>query len=455
MPERPRLFWVRPWGELAALTLAAVLLVGVGRAVLPWDAMFPDFISHWTAGKILSSGQSPYDIELQTRIQREHGWDKETTGRGIYEFLPFYYPPWFGFLWVPAVLLESQHVVPWGFQEAKVAWFFINVELTLVAGYLLHRSVPRVPTPVPIIMAPVLAFSVACVLLGQTAMIIFFLITLAWRLLEQRRDRSAGVVLAWLTLKPQLSTMLLLGVLVWLARQRRWGAVGAFAITLAVLCLASTAIVPSWPVQLWEAPQRTPSPTEHYPWIGNVWFLVLRAVGLQGWTLWLAYLAAALPLTGTVLWVAWGGSPTCRRGRQAGNLPRSAPLASVLAWGILAAFFVAPYARHYDFPILLIPALLLLDGRIPRLAGTALVAALVVLPYIQFLLLAKYQPLYDPSGRFLLESTFFWVPVLLAALWAVSRKVAGRAPHPNPSPLGGEGQGMRSLAGAEGGGPAG
>src|SRR5262249_42285096 len=120
MPERPRLFWVRPWGKVAALTGLAALLVVLGRAVLPWDAMFPDFICYWTAGKLLASGQSPYDADLQTRTQREYGWDKETTGRGTYDFLPFYYPPWFGLLWVPAV--------PLGFQAAKVAWFFLNVE---------------------------------------------------------------------------------------------------------------------------------------------------------------------------------------------------------------------------------------------------------------------------------------------------------------------------------------
>jgi hypothetical protein len=421
MPERPRLFWVRPWGKVAALTMLAALLVVLGRAVLPWDKMFPDFICYWTAGKLLASGQSPYDADLQTRTQREYGWDKETTGRGTYDFLPFYYPPWFGLLWVPAV--------PLGFQAAKVAWFFLNVELTLITGYLLHRSLPGVPPRLPMVLAPVFAFSVACVLLGQTAIVVFFLIALAWRLLQQGRDWWAGVVLAWWTVKPQLTALLLLGVLLWLARQRRWGAVWAFAVSLAVLYLASALIVPSWPVQMWEAPRQVPSPTEHYPWIGNAWFLVLRAVGLNGWPLLVPYLAVALPFTAAVLWSA---------------IDRTTAFSSLLGWGVLAAFFVAPYARHYDFPVLLIPALLLLDNRLPRLAGTALVAALAALPYIQFFLLAKYQPLYDPSRRFLLEATFFWVPLLLAALWAASMRAHRRSSAHPPG-----------LAGAERGGPTG
>jgi hypothetical protein len=415
MPDRPRKSWARAWGKLAALTVLAALIVLLGRAVLPWDAMFPDFICYWTAGKVLASGQNPYDVELQTRTQREYGWDRETTGRGTYDFLPFYYPPWFGLLWVPAV--------PLGFQAARVAWFFLNVELTLISGYLLHRGVPGVPPRLPMVLAPVFAFSVACVLLGQTAIVVLFLVALAWRLLQQGRDRWAGVVLAWWTIKPQLTALLLLGVLLWLARQRRWGTVCAFAVSLAVLCLASTAILPSWPIRMWEAPRQTPSPTEYYPWIGNAWFLVLRAVGLRGWLLAVAYLAAALPFAAAVVRAA---------------LDRAAPLASVLAWGILAAFFVSPYARHYDFPVLLIPAVLLLHNRLPRLGGTALVLVLAVLPYVQLLLLVKYQPLYDASRKFLLESAFFWVPLLLAALWAVSRKALRQPSAHPPCPSGAE-----------------
>src|SRR5262249_53635140 len=179
--------------QVAVLTLGAVLLVLLGRAVMPWQQMFPDCICFWTAGKILASGESPYDPDLQARIQQELGWDRATSGLGIYDFLPYNYPPWLALLWVL--------FVPLGYSGAKVTWFFLNVEMALLAGYLLGRTVPGVSPWLPLVLAPAFFFTLACVSLGQTSILIFFLICLAWWLLERRRDRSAGVVLAWLTLK--------------------------------------------------------------------------------------------------------------------------------------------------------------------------------------------------------------------------------------------------------------
>jgi hypothetical protein len=69
------------------------LLVLVGRTTLVSDLVCPDFIEFWAAGKLLASGRSPYDTELQARVQQEQGWDLEKRGLGFYPFLPFYYPP--------------------------------------------------------------------------------------------------------------------------------------------------------------------------------------------------------------------------------------------------------------------------------------------------------------------------------------------------------------------------
>jgi hypothetical protein len=371
--------------------------------------MAPDFICYFSAGEILASGGDPYDAGLQTEVQRAHGWDKKTNGLGIYDFLPYFYPPWFGLLWVPAL--------PLGYPAAKLLWFFLNVELALVSAYLLRPAVPAAPRWVPVLLAALPLFTLTCVLLGQTALVVLFLAALSWRLLEAGRDRSAGVALAWLTIKPQLTAVLLLAVLLRLARQRRWQVVGSFFITLAVLALVSTLVVPSWPVEMLQAPGRTPAPTEYYPWIGNAWFLVLKAVGLPGWLAWALYLAAALPFLGAAVRAALRGACSWL---------------DLMALGLLAAFFVAPYARHYDFPVLLIPLLALLRGRLHPLAGTLLALALVVLPYVQLSLLVHYKPRYNPDGLFLLEGSFFWVPLVLTAAWLASAR--GREPAPRVRP---------------------
>src|SRR5438132_132265 len=76
-------------------------------------------------------------------------------------------------------------------------------------GYILDRTTYGFLAAVAFVSVPVFAFSFACILLGQTALIVFLLIALSWRLLELRRDKSAGVALALLTIKPQLTAVLL------------------------------------------------------------------------------------------------------------------------------------------------------------------------------------------------------------------------------------------------------
>ena len=56
-------------------------------------------------------------------------------------------------------------------------------------------------------------------------------------------------MLACLTTKPQFAAVLVLALGIWAIRQRRWGVVQGFAATLALLCLASTLVVPSWPMR--------------------------------------------------------------------------------------------------------------------------------------------------------------------------------------------------------------
>jgi hypothetical protein len=405
---------LQPWRAGVAITLLAAFLVCVSPAVMDWDRMFPDFICFWTAGELMAAGANPYDPGLQARVHAEHGWDRQRDGFGKFDFLPFYYPPWLGLLCIP--------LVPLGFTRARIAWFFLNLEFALFAGYLLRwASVGRVWNPAantavpqpplwPLLLAPLFIFTLTAVLLGQSSTFVFFMLTLSWRLLEERRDRTAGVALAWLSVKPQLTAILLVGLLIWLLRRRRWQVIGSFVLTAAILAAASAVVVPDWPLQMLNLFRQTPLPTEFIPWMGNTWLLVLKSLGLSGPLLWLAYLLLAVPFLVAVARSAF--SPLSR-------------LEDLLSLGILAAFFVAPYARHYDFPVLLIP-LVVATARLPRPAGFALVALLAFAPYVQLFVLLHYKEQHQPSVNPLVECTYFWVPLVLAAGWLISGLVKKR-----------------------------
>ncbi len=386
-----------PWTWSAGITLLSVALVMASQAVMPKRKMFPDYITYWTAGKLLAGGQSPYDVDRQIQIQRALGWDRSINGRGALDFLPYYYPPWFA--------LGCTLLVPLGFEGGKPAWFFLNLEMLFLTGFVLRDAVPGVPRSIALAAVPLGLFSVEALIAGQTTILILFLTALAWKLLNCHRDRAAGVALACLTTKPQLAAVLVLALGIWAVRQRRWGVVHGFAATLALLCLASSAVLPSWPMEMLSSTRRTLLPTEYFPWLGNTWYLILMTLGLRSWRLWVLFLAVALPF----LWAV---------ARTAVDPGR--PVRDVMALGLLAAFFVAPYGRDYDFPVLWVLTLVLIGDRLSEKAGAALLVGLIVIPYLQFILLVRYSRLIIPEVGFYIECTYFWVPALLAILWFVT-----------------------------------
>src|SRR5262249_44100290 len=133
-------------GFVAATTVA----VFAWSRFVPSEKLCPDFLQFWTAGQLVASGQSPYDAEAQARVQRQLGWDKDRQGLGIYEFLPFYYPPW--------LAVACTALVPLGYPTAKVAWFVLNVELLLLAGFHLGRLLAGVPRWIALAAVPCFGF---------------------------------------------------------------------------------------------------------------------------------------------------------------------------------------------------------------------------------------------------------------------------------------------------------
>jgi hypothetical protein len=404
---------LQPWIWLAGITLLTTACVQGLLLIAPWEKLAPDFVCYWAAGKLVAAGQSPYDEALETRIQHECGWDKATDGLGLYDFLPFYYPPWFA---AACALL-----IPLGYQGAKIAWFALNLELLLLSGYLLRGAVPGVPRSVPPVAVPVFILSIISLFVGQTSIPVLFFVALAWRLLAGGSDRLAGTALACLTTKPQVAAVLVLALLLWTARRRRWGVVQGFAVTLTVLALAGAMIVPAWPIEMLRASERTPPPTFYFPWIGTTWYLILRTIGLQSWRLWLAYSLVVVPFLVVLVRAA---------------LDRSRPLDDIMALGLLAPFIVAPYARHYDFPVLLIPLFVLMGRRLSEVTGTLLLVALLVLPYLHFGLLMKFKQKYPSPVHLFPEFTFAWIPLLLTVIWMATEFRAARVRRAAPGGTG-------------------
>lgn len=403
MMTRVASLYRRPTVKLAAFVLTTIALVSVASALVPAEKVCPDFIQFWTAANLLSSGQDPYDAALQARVQRGLGWDRATDGLGLYDFLPYYYPPWLGLAFVP--------LLPLGYPLAKITWLVLNAELLLIAAFLLRDTVEGIPRLVPLVAILAFSFSFHAMTLGQVSPLVLFLIAVAWKLLDGRRDGAGGCVLALATIKPQLTGILVVGILLWSARRRRWGVVRGFAAALAALGLACAFLTPAWPIAMARATWVTPPPTFYFPWSGATWLIVLKALGVRGWLLAGGYLLVAIPLVVAIIRIA------IDPGRRLDDL---------ICVSLIAAFFLAPYGRPYDFPVLLIPALILVGTRLPQLPGTALLMALIVLPYAHSLAMASQKAPREVARRNDPEPTTFWIPLLIATAWCCSRP-GGRA----------------------------
>jgi hypothetical protein len=114
-----------------------------------------------------------------------------------------------------------------------------------------------------------------------------------------------------------------------------------------------------------------------------------------------AWAALALPAAFLVMHAAWD------RSRTPGE---------VLATGILAAFFAAPYGRLYDYALLIVPLIAMARTR----WGKLILLALMVGSWFH---LAQFDRI--GSSRFLPGQqlklyTFFWIPTVVAIAWLAS-----------------------------------
>lgn len=379
--------WLRRTIWVSVLILLAVIATAID------DDMPTDFICFWTAGDLLSQGQSPYDPALQKQVQHDLGWENVYVGEGVYEFMPYYYPPWFGLMVVP--------LLPLGYETAAVVWLFLGYAFLLLAGLLLRRIVPGL---IGWLMVPAtfyFFFSLHGVWLGQTAPLVLFLLAATWRLLDSQggpgesatrtKDHAAGAVLALLTTKPQLTVVVIPALLIWAARQGRWRVVASFAGCFLLLCLVSTLILPDWPWLMVRAQRETLPPFVYVPGIGNTLLLVLEVAGLPTWARWLIWAAVVLPFLAVILHAAI----------------RRRPVLDVLSLSILAAFYLAPYSQDYDLAVLVIPTFALCQ-RLPRTSSLLLLATVIGLPWLHLHWI-------EPRIKY----TFFWVPLLLTLLWCV------------------------------------
>lgn len=372
-----------------AVTAVATWLVQTSLARDAANRTGGDFIQFWCAGDILLHGGNPYDYELQASHSRAVGWDRQTHGHGRFDFMPYYYPPWLGLCCVA--------LVPLGFTFAHALWIVLQFEAAVLSGWLLRRAGGGLSPLLCVVLVAGFALTIQATRMGQIAPLVLLLAVAMWHFAEHGADRRAGWMLAALSIKPQLTAVLIAAVLLWAVRQRRWRIIEGFATAMFVFLTASTIVFPGWLPAMLHAPQEVPLVTLESPWLGVTWWSLLKTLGLN--TPWAvpAWLAVNVASAVIILRAAWS------RGTEL------LPLASL---SLMAAWLLAPYARSYDLVVLLLPAIWLLT-RLPQTVRPPMVFTLALLPWLHQTIRWRRAE-FPVASR---EIVWFWLVALLIGVW--------------------------------------
>ena len=319
---------------LVVLLLAAFLLLtfAIHRAFSN-NTPGIDFYVYWQAGRaFFFERQDPYSPEISAQIQQ-----------GIYgrEALPNEDPMHFA---NPAYSLLA--VLPWlllPFGWAQAAWMAFNL---LVLVSLLFSAFPKAPRWV-LLLLPFFYPMTFGLILGNFAVLVFGILAASFSLVFREAPMKQGalvllgVLLAWLTVKPQ-SVWLFLAVLLAAAYRRKlYALLAGFAASLGMQLGISLLVMPDWPLRWLERVLNYAGYSNYQP--SRLFYLDLllppEAVN-----------TASILVSGALILVVLFFTVRWWRGRT--------PLLILLSWCGLTMYFSHPNSLSYEQLILLLPPLL-------------------------------------------------------------------------------------------------
>ncbi len=311
---------------------AEAALYGVPRGNL--SDLYPRWLG---ARELLLHHRDPYSAEVTREIQTGY------YGRPLDLSLPhdprdeqgFAYPAYVVFLLAPTVTLPFA-IVQMGFR-------WLLVVLTAASVPLWLRTLRWRVSAETIAIFVVLTLGSFPVIQGiklqQLSLLVAGLIAVATALLAEGHFFSAGALLAFATIKPQLTLPVAAWFLLWALSNwtRRRGFWWGFAGTMAALVAAAQYVLPGWAMRFREAV----AAYRRYNQGANSVLDTLLTPQLGKWV--------AIAIGVTLAMVAWR-----RRGREAGSSTHDHVTVLVLAATVVVMPKTAPYNQ-----VLLLPGILL------------------------------------------------------------------------------------------------
>ncbi len=354
-------------GAVLAWLLFSLIALAVAAAALPDTGLLYDFRAFYASGSLLlHNPHHLFDLSTQTAVQN--------AVVGPMWPVPFYHPAY------EAILYAVFNLLPY-----KAAYFtYVGCNLLLLgACYLLA---PPISDPflkkVPAAAFFFLAFpALICVAEGQDSIVFLFLLCLIWRKLIQGNDTAAGILLALVLFKLQITLSLALLIALSLPLRRARRLLSGFLPTATALALLCVAIVGISGTAQWIRLLGSAAVASH---LGPQAQLTVRAVPLSmpslngllyfcGTRFLSSHSALAMDIIGSVLVLC----------AALLLILRAPTLPVAFSAAILVSLLLAPHLFFYDYLPVILP-LMLLKGR-----PLGLIAAFYYLAPILLISIAK------------------------------------------------------------------
>lgn len=394
---------------IAIISLAAI---GIHRAFTSFgEFIIYDFQSPLIAARAVVNGIDPYSEKVTAEIQ---AFVYGRSALATEDALAFAYPVYVAYLMAPLTYIP----LAW----AQSIWLSILLASALAGVFFCIKvwSWPRKPSAIAIVLVWSLTFYpiVWALVLGQIALLAFVSLAAGiWAMLS-RRDLLAGLAFGLSLIKPNLSFVPIVAILIFAALTRRFRLLSTALITILVLFVVPMNAIPDWPISF---ARRLTEYVEYTPFVPPV-LLIGNMCCKEAATA--VALLLGLILVGTMVY-GW---------RSAIRTRRDEDLLWALGITLIMTVAVVPRFATVNQIILLLPAIGIFDFLSRKGLGGALSILLLMAFWgIGLWILAAIPPISDASPRYPVEHRVLSpiLPASMAILWITIRWRQMRGSHSN------------------------
>jgi hypothetical protein len=213
--------------------LSVWLMTSLGAACISFLWFGVDFRGYYAATKVLLMGGNPYDYhqvaEVLLKVTGEMGNN------------PYYYPPWFAWLFIPLALLP--------FRIARAIWMLINLILWNISIFQLNNLIDQPFNGwkrYGIFALFTLTFAWVTFRYEQAGILVLVMFVAFILTVKNQKWTQSGIWMAFLLIKPNITLLVIFGICLWFLRNNRWRPILVMLATLATLLSISTLITPNW-----------------------------------------------------------------------------------------------------------------------------------------------------------------------------------------------------------------